>query len=358
MSGERRRPGATANTPDEIVRLRRAYEGYRRGVDVLDALTRWAAAERPPRRVLDVGAGTGNWYRSLRARLGSGVRYVGVDPDPDMAEALRSLTAGDTMAEVVVVDAAALPVGEPFDWVGLHFVLPHVEDPPAIVRAALRHVDEDGLLLVAANSASHLRRWRDMQRQALEALGVGCPQDAVCVPHPTLEEIPHLAPPGFVSLRVTIRGTFSFPDAEAAMDYYQAVLWRRGLSPSEAEDPDVRQRLASHMRARIRAEIAFHGRFTVSRSSGFVAMRRQGKVADRSGNRKVAWPTAPRWEMHGAPVWEGSRANARPALAAPQLLATNRQPVGKQPPQRDGRAGRRRGRASHPPCRPGARGRT
>ena len=183
------------NTVDELVRLRQAHAHYRRGADVLDALTRWAAADRLPRRVLDLGAGTGNWYRSLRSLLGPAVRYVGADPNPEMADALRARTAGDPAAEVLVADASGLSVGDTFDWVGLHFVLPHVDDPAGVVRAALRHVGESGLLLAAANGESHLHRWREMQREVLGELGMGRPQDAVSVPRPTLEEIarPHPA---------------------------------------------------------------------------------------------------------------------------------------------------------------------
>lgn len=38
--------------------------------------------------ILDIGAGTGNWYRSIRALAGAQPYYSGLDQSPGMVDAL------------------------------------------------------------------------------------------------------------------------------------------------------------------------------------------------------------------------------------------------------------------------------
>jgi len=97
-----------------------AYADHR--PDYPAAGIRWvlAGAEHEPRRVLDLGAGTGKLTEGL---LALGMRVTGVEPDRDMRAELNSRLAGvsavDGSAErIPLADSAvdAVLVGQAFHW--------------------------------------------------------------------------------------------------------------------------------------------------------------------------------------------------------------------------------------------------
>lgn len=119
------------------------------------ARNRWIAralAERVPHggRVLEVGCGAG----AVSAHLHSlGYLVTGVDT----AEVLvRKAHERCPSATFVAGDVARLPVGERFDAVGFFDVLEHLDDPAALVRAALRHARPGALVVVTVPALQDL----------------------------------------------------------------------------------------------------------------------------------------------------------------------------------------------------------
>ncbi len=269
---------AGLNSVAELGALRAAHLRHRTGEDVLEAAT-WAAlaAVPTPARVLDVGAGTGNWYDSVRVIAGQACEYVGVDLQSAMVEALRSRIGGDARARTVLADGERLPadLGR-FDWVGLHFVLPHVARPDQVLASAWRRVAPGGVLVAAGNGPAHLERWRQLHTEVLAELGLARqPAGVGSVPGPDPGEIAALLPPSAHPVVRRVPSGLAFPDLESALSYYGAVLWRRGLAPAEAADPTVRGRLLNAMQARLAERFDREGLFAVAGDTGFVIARRR-----------------------------------------------------------------------------------
>lgn len=158
--------------------VHRSYGVLRR--DFFELMTEEAAERLRPGRILDVGAGTGNWHAAIRRVLGPEPDYVALDRSEGMVQRLRREVADDARAEVLVGDAEHLPCAEGhFHWVGLHFMLYHVPDIARALCEAWRVLSPGGLLLAAANGPEPYHELLDMQREALSALGFPVGGDAV-----------------------------------------------------------------------------------------------------------------------------------------------------------------------------------
>ena len=90
-----------------------SYESGRLGGlhhDIADRTVRIALTVAPnPRRVLDVGCGTGYLLRQMAARLPGAVDLAGVDAAPTMIEVARSTVPTDPRLRFAVGFAEALP---------------------------------------------------------------------------------------------------------------------------------------------------------------------------------------------------------------------------------------------------------
>jgi SAM-dependent methyltransferase len=263
---------------ETLGRLRHAYEAYSvQREDVFDVLTTWAIQRCHPTAILDVGAGTGNWYRAIRRRLRQ-VEYTAVDVDPNMLDRLHTTTQGDPRARVVNLDVTRTwPRLGSFTWCGLHYVLHHLPNPALIIERAWRVTKPGGLVIAATNSNDHLARWLEMHRLVLGKCGVELPE-GLPARRFTLEGGADYFP-SFASVeRVVIRSDFNFPSVEAAMDYYRAVMWRRGLSEAQSADLTLRQEILRNMENEVRAVIQAKGSFAVEGRTGFLASRVHGYV--------------------------------------------------------------------------------
>ncbi|ANN14718.1 methyltransferase type 11 [Amycolatopsis orientalis] len=128
-----------------------------------------AGANRPPERVLDLGAGTGKVSEGLVAL---GVTVTAVEPDAQMleelAKALPSVTPLIGTAErIPLADESvdAVVIGQAFHWFDLDLAYPEIARvlrPGGVVAALWNHDDESTGWLAEFNSlikSSMSRRW-------------------------------------------------------------------------------------------------------------------------------------------------------------------------------------------------------
>jgi SAM-dependent methyltransferase len=145
--------------PDEQHRLSRLN-------DLLNEACLRPVAPRPGQRALDVGSGLGQFTRLLARSVQPGGHVVGVERDPDQLATARQLAAADGEAELVdfrAGDATDLPLsaGEwgTFDLAHTRFLLEHVPDPLAVVRAMVRAVRPGGRVVLCDDDHALLRLW-------------------------------------------------------------------------------------------------------------------------------------------------------------------------------------------------------
>jgi SAM-dependent methyltransferase len=110
-----------------------------------------AVAERVPRRVLDVGCGTGDLAQMVADRTGAEV--TAIDQSPRMVELARARGV-----DARVADAAGLPFPDAaFDCVVAAWMLFHVPDLDRVLAEIVRVLADDGRLVAATNSEEHGR---------------------------------------------------------------------------------------------------------------------------------------------------------------------------------------------------------
>lgn len=136
-----------------------AIEGGRAGkerLDVLSAVTRPAtlsllerAGVRSGQRCIDVGCGGGSVSRELARLVGGAGTVLGIDFDADVLRLARADAAADELSNVTfrVGDATAID-GGPFDVAYARFLLSHVGDPAAVVRAMADSLTPGGVVIV------------------------------------------------------------------------------------------------------------------------------------------------------------------------------------------------------------------
>jgi SAM-dependent methyltransferase len=109
-----------------------------------------AVAEVAPRRLLEVGCGTG-WFASRVARE-LGAEVVATDQSERMLELARA-----EGLEVRMADVQALPFGDgEFDCVAAHWMLYHVPDLDRGLAEIARVLEPGGRLVAITNGRDHL----------------------------------------------------------------------------------------------------------------------------------------------------------------------------------------------------------
>ncbi|UTI66638.1 class I SAM-dependent methyltransferase [Paraconexibacter antarcticus] len=126
--------------------------------------------------VLEVGAGTG---LNLRAYPAAVTRLTLADPEPSMADRLRSVAAGDPRRPTVVqAGAEALPFPDAsFDTVVSTLVLCTVDDVAGSLAEIRRVLRPGGRLLLIEHvraDGSGLSGWQDRLEKPWKAFGYGC----------------------------------------------------------------------------------------------------------------------------------------------------------------------------------------
>jgi SAM-dependent methyltransferase len=143
--------------PEEQRRLARLNE-------ILNAASLRELAPRSGERVLDVGCGLGQLARDI-GRM-TGTRVLGIERSTEqIAEALRLAHAAceADLLELRQGSAEALPLRKEewgsFDTAHVRFLLEHVRDPLAVVRAMVRAVRPGGRVVLEDDNHDTMRLW-------------------------------------------------------------------------------------------------------------------------------------------------------------------------------------------------------
>jgi ubiquinone/menaquinone biosynthesis C-methylase UbiE len=168
-----------------------SYESGRHGQlhkEISDRVVELALSRVPaPRRVLDVGCGTGYVLRGLAARLPLASEFLGVDPAPKMIEVARSSSA-DQRLNFVLGTAERLPVAEDaYDLVVSTTSFNHWTDQAAGIRDCARVLAPGGTLVLTDQFSNLLwatmlgrhrgkARTRSRASELITAAGLRSPQ--------------------------------------------------------------------------------------------------------------------------------------------------------------------------------------
>jgi SAM-dependent methyltransferase len=157
MSGEAAPEYIHGTDPEEQVRLSLLN-------DLLNVGSLRELSLQGGERILDVGSGLGQLSRAM-ART-AGVRVVGIERSAEqIAEAHRQATRADEagLVEFRQGDALQLPLRDEewgtFDLAHTRFLLEHVADPLAVVRAMARAVRPGGRVVLEDDDHDGLRLW-------------------------------------------------------------------------------------------------------------------------------------------------------------------------------------------------------
>jgi SAM-dependent methyltransferase len=261
-------PGLGQYSTDEAIRIRTETHqkyGVGGGEPMFSAITRAMSEVAPlPTAILDVGAGTGNWYRAIREELGPEPWYTGLDQSPGMVEALTRALNGDAHGTALVGDAEVLPFGDgSFPWVGMHMMLYHVPHIHLALAEGWRVLPSGGVLTAATNAATPYRELWALGNAVAGAFGLPGLNDPVSF-NLTNGAAFFPVPP---TLR-TFAGGFRFPAAAPALRYMASgPLWDHLGDASR--DPELRRRALDLLKEGIEAVIRRDGIFEVHSEMGF-----------------------------------------------------------------------------------------
>ena len=109
-------------------------------------------------RVLELGCGTGQMWKTVRSRVPISWRIVLTDFSIGMLHAVRGWSFGANAPSFVQCDAQDIPVrSEDFDVVFANHMLYHVPDLPRALAEIRRVLKPGGQLIAATNGSEHLR---------------------------------------------------------------------------------------------------------------------------------------------------------------------------------------------------------
>lgn len=174
-----------------------SYESGRRGQlhkEVSGRVAELALSRAPaPRRVLDVGCGTGYVLRQLAARLPRASEFLGVDPAPRMIEVARSASS-DERLNFTRGAAERLPADDcAYDLVVSTTSFDHWSDQAAGIRECARVLAPGGALVLTdlfsnllwptmLGSRRGKARTRSRATRLISAAGLRDPQWHPCLP--------------------------------------------------------------------------------------------------------------------------------------------------------------------------------
>jgi SAM-dependent methyltransferase len=187
-------------------------------------------------RVLDVGCGPGWLWAEATAYLPRNLDLTLLDLSEGMIREASTRLHGrghHRRAGGLVGDAHALPlVSGSFDVVAANYVLHHMAEPAVAVAELARALRPTGVMVVAANGATHLQELREL---AVEAFGIG-----IEPPRPRL---------GLDAAGAALRACFAdvawrpYDDRLVCRDPDDVLAYLVSVPPAEDADLDQRQKL-------------------------------------------------------------------------------------------------------------------
>jgi len=215
-------------------------------------------------QVLDVGCGTGIYYRMLAAR-GISVRYFGVDTSPGM------LAEHVAHNRVSLGDAQRLPFAEnSFDAVMANHMLYHIPDMDKALQEIRRVLKPGGVLMTATNSIHTMPELQVLLRRAIVLLtrhgaaqvrAPALPSDAFALENGTRILAKHF----FAVVRHDLPNSLVFPDVEPAMAYLEST---RNLRESQLPQDVVWEDVMMIMRQQINQLIKHLGELVINKQTG------------------------------------------------------------------------------------------
>lgn len=122
-----------------------------------------------PKRILDIGCGTGANLTVPLAAMFGGRQFLGADVDARSIAAARS---ADCPANLRFATIDALDAEPPFDCVIASEVLEHVEDPPAFLDRLRGLTEADGRLIVTVPNGYGPFEWCALMEAVLHLSGL------------------------------------------------------------------------------------------------------------------------------------------------------------------------------------------
>lgn len=176
---------------------------------------------RGDEHILDIGAGTGRYYASLRARFPD-IAFTALDNAPPM---LSSHPA----EQRIVGAATALPFPSgSFDVVMANHMLYHIPDIYLALSEMRRILKPGGIVVAATNSASSMPQFVELMRRGILLMSKpGTSMTPLLPPHISfsLENgAQQMAQHFYAVVRHDLPGTLVFPDPVPALRYLET--WR------------------------------------------------------------------------------------------------------------------------------------
>jgi ubiquinone/menaquinone biosynthesis C-methylase UbiE len=223
--------------------------------------------ELPPEAdLLELGAGTGVFWRVNAEELPPGWRLTITDLSGGMVEAARANLADLPNAMVFdTVDAQAIPFADAsFDCVLANFMLYHVPDRRRAFAEMHRVLRPGGLLAAATNGSAHLREIRDLERRFGLATVFGGTTSAQAF---GLQNGAEQMAPWFDQIECLRRDdALEVPEVDALIDHIRSKLL----------DPEADAVALTALRQYLEGQLAADGVLRVTKASGaFLARRRE-----------------------------------------------------------------------------------
>jgi ubiquinone/menaquinone biosynthesis C-methylase UbiE len=225
---------------------------------------RWALDHfqlKPGERILDVGCGPADIWKSQTTRLPEGVSLTLCDLSAGMVQAARAGLGAGSRFVFSVGDAQAIPFQSgSFDLVVANHMLYHVPDIQQAAREIQRVLRPGGRLVAATNGRAHLRELYDLILQVVPdftARGDSAARFG-------LENGAEILRVVFPEVEVEIYEDSLFVTESSALIEYISSMWGFLIW-----DEQVKNRLWE----KIESEIQAKGVFLIQKSSGVVLTR-------------------------------------------------------------------------------------
>ncbi len=145
------------------------FSDPRCGIYLLDIGALLQLLEPPPRRVLDLGCGTG-WTSRFLGKVGYEV--TGLDISPEAVETARRLAEAEqlTAVQFLLGDYESFAAAGDYDYVLFYDALHHAEDERTAIATAWRALKPSGAMICFEPGSGHSRS--KSSRRAIEEFGV------------------------------------------------------------------------------------------------------------------------------------------------------------------------------------------